>query len=246
MLKNKVKKSTKKKSTTNNKKKMNSEMMMMNNQVNKTPTTLPKKQVNKRPTKSQSNQVQPVKPQSQIKNKRPVKKPIKPQPTQPTKSQMKMMTTNQPNNNNLSTPQSNLSSTSNISDVDTSNKKYMKALKTINDTKIIDVSQTLFNQTQNETNPPTLQTFTRNLNKVKKVLIDNKLMITDQTTLIDLLNDNYDMITKNIDKSDSSYSKKRSDVASILFILSSSPNQTSLNDYRKYENYRKTISPNSK
>tara|TARA_S200002703_G_scaffold159395_1_gene172721 strand:- start:1318 stop:1746 length:429 start_codon:yes stop_codon:yes gene_type:complete len=112
-------------------------------------------------------------------------------------------------------------------------------IKKINDIQIEKEDNIIFKNINNENNNISLPTFTRAINQVKKILIDNNIILINET-LGEALIKNYDIITKNILNSNKSQNTKRAHLNNILLILRGYP-KLSFADYVKFDTARKQI-----
>lgn len=112
-------------------------------------------------------------------------------------------------------------------------------IKKINDIQIDKEDNTIFKNINNENNNISLPTFTRAINQVKKILVENKIILINET-LGQALIKNYDIITKNILSSNKSQNTKRAHLNNILLILRGYP-KLSFSDYVKFDTARKQI-----
>ena len=112
-------------------------------------------------------------------------------------------------------------------------------IKKINDIQIEKEDNTIFKNINNENNNISLPTFTRAINQVKKILLDNNIILVNES-LGQALIKNYDIITKNILNSNKSQNTKRANLNNILLILRGYP-KLSFSDYVKFDTARKQI-----
>ena len=146
------------------------------------------------------------------------------------KTTNKNISSNSNNNNNK-----NISSNNNKNRSGTSPKNNIQNIKMVNDEQI--QKENIYSNLM--TNNISLQTFTRAINNIKKLLIENNIMLIN-TTLTEALIKNYDILTKYILNSNKSQNTKRTLLNNILLILKSNSN-LSFSDYVKYDIARKQI-----
>jgi len=140
----------------------------------------------------------------------------------------KNQTTQKKNTNNK-----NIISNNNKNKSSTSPKNNIQNIKMVNDEQI--QKENIYSKLNNISLP----TFTRAINNIKKLLIENNIMLIN-TTLTESLIKNYDIITKYILNSNKSQNTKRTLLNNILMILKSNSN-LSFSDYVKYDIARKQI-----
>jgi len=134
-------------------------------------------------------------------------------------------------NQSLKTAQNKKTTNKNIS---SNNKK-----NNIQNIKIVNNEQIDKENIYSKLNNISLTSFSRAINNIKKLLIENNIMLIN-TTLTEALIKNYDILTKYILNSNKSQNTKRTLLNNILMILKSNSN-LSFSDYVKYDIARKQI-----
>ena len=127
----------------------------------------------------------------------------------------------------------------NISSNNKKNKVVPVEKNNIQNIKMVNNEQIDKEKIYSKLNNISLTSFSRAINNIKNLLIENNIMLIN-TTLTEALIKNYDTLTKYILNSNKSQNTKRTLLNNILMILKSNSN-LSFSDYVKYDIARKQI-----
>ena len=176
-----------------------------------------------------------------------------PPPIKPKNKNVKTITLSQPKNPNQLTPKQTqqLQNVNNEQPIkmkskSQANKDFMNALVENNDKqfkKFIvfdDINETRLSNNQK---PISIQRYTSILNSIKKLFIQNKIMIMDKDTIDKLLVSNFDMIVNSM--KNLSYNTQRNKLNDIIMILDIKDSLTD-KDQKKYLAYRRKLAVENK
>jgi len=127
----------------------------------------------------------------------------------------------------------------NISSNNKKNKVVPVEKNNIQNIKMVNNEQIDKEKIYSKLNNISLTSYSRAINNIKNLLIENNIMLIN-TTLTEALIKNYDTLTKYILNSNKSQNTKRTLLNNILMILKSNSN-LSFSDYVKYDIARKQI-----
>ena len=127
----------------------------------------------------------------------------------------------------------------NISSNNKKNKVVPVEKNNIQNIKMVNNEQIDKEKIYSKLNNISLTSYSRAINNIKNLLIENNIMLIN-TTLTEALIKNYDILTKYILNSNKSQNTKRTLLNNILMILKSNSN-LSFSDYVKYDIARKQI-----
>ena len=142
-------------------------------------------------------------------------------------------------NQSLKTARKKKPTNKNISSNNKKNQVVPVEKNNIQNIKMVNNEQIDKEKIYSKLNNISLTSFSRAINNIKKLLIENNIMLIN-TTLTEALIKNYDILTKYILNSDKSQNTKRTLLNNILMILKSNSN-LSFSDYVKYDIARKQI-----
>jgi len=142
-------------------------------------------------------------------------------------------------NQSLKTARKKKPTNKNISSNNKKNQVVPVEKNNIQNIKMVNNEQIDKEKIYSKLNNISLTSFSRAINNIKKLLIENNIMLIN-TTLTEALIKNYDTLTKYILNSDKSQNTKRTLLNNILMILKSNSN-LSFSDYVKYDIARKQI-----
>jgi len=209
----------------------------MNDKINmkKKPKTTPKKKTNIKKVVVSSNFKQkpppPIKPKKNVKNIK-ITPPKNQNQLTPKQSQQVSQVNNEPPIKMKSKSQSN--------------KDFMNALVENNDKQfknyyvMDDINKTRLSNNQK---PITLQRYTNIIKTLKKLFVDNKILITDDDKIDDLLTNNFDKIVSSM--KNLSYNSQRNKLNDIIMLLDIKDNLTD-KDQKKYLAYRRKLAIENK
>jgi len=142
-------------------------------------------------------------------------------------------------NQSLKTAQKKKQTNKNISSNNKKNKVVPVEKNNIQNIKMVNNEQIDKEKIYSKLNNISLTSYSRAINNIKNLLIENNIMLIN-TTLTEALIKNYDILTKYILNSNKSQNTKRTLLNNILMILKSNSN-LSFSDYVKYDIARKQI-----
>ena len=142
-------------------------------------------------------------------------------------------------NQSLKTARKKKPTNNNISSNNKKNKVVPVEKNNIQNIKMVNNEQIDKEKIYSKLNNISLTSFSRAINNIKNLLIENNIMLIN-TTLTEALIKNYDILTKYILNSNKSQNTKRTLLNNILMILKSNSN-LSFSDYVKYDIARKQI-----
>ena len=142
-------------------------------------------------------------------------------------------------NQSLKTARKKKPTNKNISSNNKKNQVVPVEKNNIQNIKMVNNEQIDKEKIYSKLNNISLTSFSRAITNIKKLLIENNIMLIN-TTLTEALIKNYDILTKYILNSNKSQNTKRTLLNNILMILKSNSN-LSFSDYVKYDIARKQI-----